>query len=174
MGRPDKLTPQVQATVCALLRKGLSKKRAAFGSGIDEKTFYNWINRGRKANRGKYRDFYLATEAAIADYQRMLLTVVLKGSVELNQPRLALQLLERRFPQEFSPNRTVTLQGGDSPVRSEVTVAEDHLAQRPGENRSEWLARLAARRAELEAMDLDQKAAVVEDDDEDNPNFDDC
>ena len=39
-------------------KSGLNQKECAEVAGINEATQYKWLNKGKKAKRGKYRDFY--------------------------------------------------------------------------------------------------------------------
>lgn len=47
MGRPTLCTPEQAERLCALLREGNSRECAAKLSGIQRRTFYQWMQKGR-------------------------------------------------------------------------------------------------------------------------------
>ena len=56
--------------LCALHSEGLPQKSCADLVGIDRKTLYNWIQKGKTAKSGKYRKFYINWLRAEAKYER--------------------------------------------------------------------------------------------------------
>jgi hypothetical protein len=56
------------ARVCELIRTGKPCRRA----GVNLLTVHDWMERGKKAKRGKYRAFHLAVEAAMAELRQLL------------------------------------------------------------------------------------------------------
>lgn len=65
-----KFNSQICEELCALHSEGLPQKSCASLVGIDRKTLYNWIQKGKKAKSGKYRDFYLDWLKAEAEYEK--------------------------------------------------------------------------------------------------------
>ncbi|SRR5579871_26569 len=65
-GRPAKLTPEAQASIVEAIDQGCFDYIAAEAAGITARTFRNWIERGEKASKGPYHDFYLAVMQARA------------------------------------------------------------------------------------------------------------
>ena len=57
--------------LCHLYGQGLSQTDCADIVGINRKTLYRWIEKGKKAKSGKYRQFYLQWRKAKAEYKRM-------------------------------------------------------------------------------------------------------
>lgn len=49
IGRPPRLHPKVQETICDFIRRGAPKYAAAKAAGIDVSTLNNWIGRGEEA-----------------------------------------------------------------------------------------------------------------------------
>ena len=96
MGRKTKLTPEVQAKVCALLRAGNYFDASCQAAGITEQTGYNWINRGESACSGKFFDFFEAVKRASAEGEAANVTVIKIASEK--HWTAAAWLLERRFP----------------------------------------------------------------------------
>ena len=66
IGRPSKLTPQVQETILGLIRQGLNPERAAHASGISPTTFYRWMQEGANPGHPNPADYTLPQLRAIA------------------------------------------------------------------------------------------------------------
>ncbi len=114
MARPSKLTPAVRARLLEASRLGLTRKLAAAYAGVDVSTVYRYLEKGRKARRGQFREFYDAVKRAesegaaesmqvIGDAARGSKTVVqcpeCESDVELVRPgqwTAAAWILERR------------------------------------------------------------------------------
>lgn len=101
MPRPTKLTNQVHQTIVARIRRGLHPERAAQAAGVSLKTFRRWMERGQAANRGVYRDLYEAVFRAESAAEIEVTLRVRKGAMK--NPMTSLKLLERRFPERWSP-----------------------------------------------------------------------
>lgn len=66
MARPTKLTPEVQATICAALRDGNYRATSAAAAGIHRNTLIDWEKRGEQGE-GIYADFLTAMQQAEAE-----------------------------------------------------------------------------------------------------------
>ena len=64
MGRPSKLTPEVQERICQAIRAGNYYEAACAYAGIGYSTFRVWMIKGEKAKSGKYREFLEAVTRA--------------------------------------------------------------------------------------------------------------
>jgi len=86
-----------------LIRAGATYADAAIGAGIDPRTFMTWMAKGREAiSQGRetpFRHFHHAVELANLHIKSQLVGRVLKGTAR--DPRLALKVLERRFPNDW-------------------------------------------------------------------------
>ena len=100
MGRRSKLTPEVQEKICNYVRQGLTYEIAARAAGISESTFYRWRERGEKARRGKYREFWEALKKAEAEAEQVLVQRILDASNDTWQA--AAWILERRHPERWA------------------------------------------------------------------------
>jgi hypothetical protein len=119
MGRPSKLTEKVQDKIVLAIRAGASPEGSAQFAGIDRATFYRWMEKGRKANKGPHRKFVDAVEKAKADLETQIASKLMKAIVE-GKLEYAIPLLERRFPDLWARRDTVKVEGGESnpsPVR---------------------------------------------------------
>jgi hypothetical protein len=117
MGRPSKLTPELQEAICAPIREhGMFRRRAAALVGIPEVTISEWYTRGAREESGRYHEFYLAISKAEADFQSTCTQMLKAGSA--GNPQLLLKWLARRFPEEYGRQDNV-----------EVVSVEDRAAQ---------------------------------------------
>jgi transposase-like protein len=91
---PSKFTEDRKQRVLEALRIGASHQTAAAIAGIDAATLTRWLQRGRAARSGAFREFVQAVEAAEAEPKMRALAVVYE---ELpNRPELAWKFIERR------------------------------------------------------------------------------
>ncbi len=70
MGRPTKLTPELQAHVAEVLEAGNFRRVAAAVVGIDEATLCRWMEKGEQQARGPFREFRQAVIAGAGASQR--------------------------------------------------------------------------------------------------------
>ena len=66
MARPSKLNKDVQARIVEFLKSGAYIETAAKAAGIGKSTLYEWLERGAKEDKGRYRAFLEAVEEAQA------------------------------------------------------------------------------------------------------------
>lgn len=79
MGRPSKLTPEVQESICRTLSAGVDLDTACRREGIGRSTVYDWIERGKK-DEEPYASFLLAVDKAQADVETGVTFQVIKAS----------------------------------------------------------------------------------------------
>jgi hypothetical protein len=99
MGRPTKLTPEMRDKICAQLRNGLFRRHAAALAGIPEQTLSEWYHRGARDEKGVYRDFFHAVNAAEAEFAQAG-SEMMRAAVAHN-PKLMQWFLSRRFPELY-------------------------------------------------------------------------
>lgn len=80
MGRPTKLTSELQATIVHAIEQGLNDKMACLVAGVSEATFYNWRARGAQDRSGRYVDFLEACTQARARGEAALAGVIYKAA----------------------------------------------------------------------------------------------
>ncbi len=98
MGRPTKLTPEVQATIVQVVEEGNYFETAAAIAGISKVTLYSWIEKG-EAGDEPFAEFLNALKDAEAKAERQAL-----ADVRLGQPgwQANMTFLERRHPSRWS------------------------------------------------------------------------
>lgn len=86
LGAKCKLNTDLQDEICSYLRNGMVRKSAVARAGIAESTFYEWMKKGKKAKKGKFRDFYdailIAEGEASANFESIVIEAVAGGDVE--------------------------------------------------------------------------------------------
>ena len=100
-GRPTKCTPEMADRIAAHVKKGHFLHVAAQLCGINSRTYFAWMARGEKERGTPFRRFYLRMQQANADAQEYLLRLVRRGAIK--DGRLALEILGRRWPNEWAP-----------------------------------------------------------------------
>ena len=101
-----KLTPELQGELCSLVELGLSYKDACMAVGICKSVFHNWRRAGEDAAEGPHRDFVDALEAANVAFKIKIHRTILENrSEDAQYAKLSLELLTRRFPDEYSEKR---------------------------------------------------------------------
>ena len=109
-GRPSKLTPEVQETICKFLRGGSTFRTACEVAGIGWGTGKEWRQRGEdrdpdRAVADEYAAFAAAVRRAEAETAARNVAVIQKAAAEGNW-RAAAWWLARRFPSEWSQKVT--------------------------------------------------------------------
>ena len=99
MGRPTKLTPEVQAIIVEAIEKGNDKTVAARLAGIGESTFYAWMERGEQAKSGVFLEFREAVKKAEAEAEQHFVGVIKAASADTWTA--AAWWLERKYPERW-------------------------------------------------------------------------
>ncbi len=138
MARPSKLTPELQAHFCALLRAGNTIEVAAVASGVGVSTYYSWVARadqGRVSDK-PYAEFSAAVDQAHAEAESILVTRVAQAAAK-GSWQAAAWMLERRNPERWSKaSERKHLHGDDDSEREAadpfagLDAASDELAKR--------------------------------------------
>jgi len=116
MGRPSKLTPEVQKRITDAIRVGATYELAAQYGGIAYNTFNEWMKAGETATSGKNRELYEDVKGAEGEAAIKWLAVIDKASIE--QWQAAAWKLERRYPHAYGRSVTEVTgkDGKDLPV----------------------------------------------------------
>lgn len=94
---------QTKREICEYLAQGMSKKDSAVMAGIDESTFYRWLE--------KDASFASQVQISILKYKHSLIQ-----SINTNAARsasVALQILRTRWPEEWDPIFIARSEGND-------------------------------------------------------------
>lgn len=125
MGRPSKLTPELQERIVQAIRAGNYIETAAAYAGIAKSTLYDWLKRGARAKTGKYRAFSDAVQRALAEAEVRDVAIIGKAAQE--QWQAAAWRLERKFPERWGrkDRHEVTGESG-GPLTIKVVYDEDN------------------------------------------------
>ena len=99
LGRPTKLTPELQEKVCAALRVGNYATVAIQYAGISEHTYYEWLQRGESEPGSIYERFRAAVRKAEADAEVEGVAIIEQAGRKEWQARA--WLLERKYPYKW-------------------------------------------------------------------------
>ncbi len=92
-----KYNEKTVSSICKYLEDGMLQKDSAILSGVSKATFYRWL----KDNK----TFKTRVEASLLKYKEKLIKIVNIRSIE--DGKLALEMLARRWPEEFSAKHQV-------------------------------------------------------------------
>ena len=103
---------------------GLNQKECAEVAGINKTTLYKWLNKGKKAKRGKSRDFY--NDFQMAKNRNKLFH--LKKIHEAETLTASAWYLERVYPEEFGRKDRMDLNhDGKLEVGSKKSLEEKRI-----------------------------------------------
>jgi transposase-like protein len=97
--KKNKLTPEMIKIAAKLIEEGNYISHVAQALGIERRTFYTWLEQGKKATHGLKREFYEAVTQAEAKAVLRNIKIIQKAA-ETNW-QAAAWWLERKFPEEF-------------------------------------------------------------------------
>ena len=114
MGRPTKLTPEVQTKVVQAISGGNYRQVAAEWAGIPPDTLAHWM--------GRHREPYLSFRHAVLEAEKTAeiraVALVMKGAAE--DPKHAEWWLERKFHERWGRrDRTEVTGAGGGPIQHE-------------------------------------------------------
>src|SRR2546425_12106758 len=111
MGRPTKLTKEIQEHIVAAIRSGNYADAAADSAGIHKATYYRWLERGEsdaKADR-PFRDFRDAIKKAEGEAEVHAVALIRQAMPDNWQA--AMTWLERRYPDRWRRRDSVAVAG---------------------------------------------------------------
>lgn len=100
MVRPSKLTPELKKEICNYIRAGNTPEVSAVIAGISSRTFYLWMEKGKKFKSGKFLQFLQSIKKAEKESQAWHVQNIRKASEDTWQA--SAWFLERRFPGEWA------------------------------------------------------------------------
>ena len=118
MARRTKYTPETVERITFALSIGAARVHAAEYGGVSKETFYQWMN-----TKPDFVDAVTRAEVA----HRMSLLAIIKKQVNEGDGRLALDVLGRRYPQEYG-KQSIEISGPDGGaivIKGYATVTPD-------------------------------------------------
>lgn len=111
MGRPVKLTPEVQAEIVKRLSSGCSVEVAAAAAGVSRRTAFAWIERGQAAigesvpaTEVPFVEFAQAVDRARAEVEVLALATIMNAARK-GAWQAAAWFLERTNPEQYAPQK---------------------------------------------------------------------
>ena len=99
VGRKTKLTPEVQNKIASAIKAGNYACVAAAYAGIGERTFYQWLERGRVEPGSIYAQFAQVVKDAESEAEVRAVAMVQKAMGD--NWTAAMTFLERKFPDRW-------------------------------------------------------------------------
>lgn len=118
MGRPTKLSADLQARIVRQLRAGGYVETAAAACGVAKPTLYAWLRQGNAEEAGPHRDFLNAVDEAIALAEQRDVSRIDRAASKDWRP--AAWRLERRNPRRWGARVQLSIQ-------EELEGFRDHL-----------------------------------------------
>jgi hypothetical protein len=100
------------AEILKLIENGMTQKDAALLSGVAERTWHVW--KQENCSIGS------RVEASVLKYKRSLIQIVNVGC--LKDPKLALELLARRYPNEYGTRQQVEVIDPEAEIQRMVNI----------------------------------------------------
>jgi transposase len=126
VGRPTKLTPNLQDEIVDLLKAGNYIETTCAVVGINKTTFYQWLKRGKSSIRStKYTIFRDVVTKAMAFAEARLVALITRAA-EKNWSA-AVWILEHKYPERWGKQnvKTENLDEIEKEIENEVHMSED-------------------------------------------------
>lgn len=137
-GRPTALNAEVQDRIIQALTAGNYQDTAARYAGVDESTFYRWMQKGADPDAPAiYRDFRQAVETARSQAEVRAVALI-NQAAQNGTWQAAAWYLERSHPQRWGRFQRTEVTGRDGgPVEVDVAVLERKIADMLGEGNTD-------------------------------------
>lgn len=120
-GRP--LTPEsVMNQVLLNIKNGMSMDSACIVAGVGPRTFYTWKAKGEQG-AARFQQFRQCLEAALLEAKGKLESVAYQAA--LADPKIALAILERRYPLEWGRRQPLENSYGQGNTSINVIITKD-------------------------------------------------
>ena len=106
-----KFNPETCHKIIQAIKQGNYQKTAAALAGIDESTYYRWVERGKEAKSGKYCEFYKSIKKAEEFAKAYYLQQIREAAESKKHWQAAAWYLERKHPTEWGRQQTIEIDG---------------------------------------------------------------
>ena len=117
-----KFTEDIRKTIYELTAKGYTYKDICAVCDIDESTFYKWIDRGRKAKSGSYKEFVVELDKAKAERKNNLVAELIEMGRSRDDWKSIAWILERGYGDEFARPEVKVKADVGADIKSDVSV----------------------------------------------------
>ena len=108
-GRPTKLTDETRSIICNALVDGCSYDAAAAAASVSVRTFYRWLESGRKEDAPEHLAEFAADVEEAANRAEVHLVKKIQKQTDTDW-RSAAWLLSRRYPGRWSERREIAVE----------------------------------------------------------------
>lgn len=110
VGRPSKFTPETRKRLIDAIRMGNYRESSCNYAGISVSTFYAWLDKGKKQNKGEFVEFLEAVTHAEAEAE---VRMIAQWQAQIpGDWRAARDFLARRFPERWGLKARVEVDHG--------------------------------------------------------------
>lgn len=120
--------PTVKPGLIKLIKTGTPIKAACAAVGISNGTFYLWMDKGKKAKKGQYKEFYEEVEKAKGEFVARNVAIIQKAGMDGTWQASA-WLLERTHPEEFA-KRDIEVNMTQNNVEVNVNETREKITHR--------------------------------------------
>ena len=120
MGRPTKLTPEIQAKIVKAIEAGNLLSTSAALSGVSERSFFEWMAKGKKGEGENYSQFAQLVIQARAKAEAKAIKAVTDAMGEKDRDgwRAGAWYLEHGFPGKYTKSERREISGPEGgPIR---------------------------------------------------------
>ena len=122
MGRPSKLTPEVEARIAEAVELGATWERAADAAGVGASTLRDWRQRG-EAGEVPFAAFLASLKRAEgAGVERALRTI--REAAEGGAWQASAWILERRYPADYGRRSEVAVAARSPTADSDAAIVK--------------------------------------------------
>lgn len=146
MGRPTKLTKEIQNTIVRHVKAGNYLETAAAAAGINKSTLYDWLKRGANEPDSIFSEFSNAVDMAMAQSEIEMIKRLRKHEATSGAP--IQWRLERRFPDRWGRKEKITADVHSTHTDKEEILFEQKLTADP--EARELLRQLFRKKMEME------------------------
>lgn len=118
----DQRKEEIKNLIYNYLTDGMFKKDAALMVGIDESTFYRWMQSDAS--------FASRVEASILEYKHTLIRNV--NACAIKDGKLALEILKRRFPSDWNVKSNEEVDNSETSTREVAELLQKILHKEDG------------------------------------------
>ena len=107
-GCPTKLSTNVKERFFEALRSGIALEVCCTYAGISYQTYRNWMERGEKAGRGEFFEFFEETTRVMAEAElKMFQDIKDAAEGENGDWKAKAFIMERRWPERYGKHETI-------------------------------------------------------------------
>ena len=119
-----KFNEEVRETIYDLVSKGYTYADICAVCDITTQTFYNWINKGKKAKSGQYKEFVIELERVKAERKNNLVQELIDMGRNRDDWKALAWILERGYGDEFARPEVKIKQSVEAKaeIKSDITV----------------------------------------------------